>query len=275
MIVSLETIEDNRLDVYMKLTDLQLRNRLEPEKGVFIAESDKVINRALDAGYEPLSLLIPEHKRYSMHPLIERIESAESNIPVFIAPSHELESLIGYELTRGVLCAMKRKPLPSPSELLASSRRVAVLENVTNHTNVGAIFRSAAALGVDGVLITPGCCDPLYRRAIRVSMGTVFQVSWTRICSSIKEWPRQGIATLKKAGFCVASLALSDNAISLRDLSSTSFDRMAFLLGTEGDGLMPETIDLSDMVVTIPMKHGVDSLNVAAASAVAFWELCR
>lgn len=276
MIIPVETIEDERLNVYVHLTDLQLRNRLEPEKGIFIAESDKVINRALDADYEPLSLLIPDHKVLAMRSLIERIETEWSpSIPIFVAPAHELEALIGYELTRGVLCAMRRKPLPSAGQLLATSKRVAVLENITNHTNVGAIFRSAAALGVDGVLITPGCCDPLYRRAIRVSMGTVFQVPWTRICSTVDQWPCEGVALLKQEGFCVAALALSDNAISLRDLANHPSERMAFLLGTEGEGLMSETIAMSDVVVTIPMKHGVDSLNVAAASAVAFWELCR
>lgn len=275
MIQSLTTLEDSRLDAYVRLTDLQLRNRLEPEKGIFIAESDKVINRALDAGYEPCSLLIPDHKQIRMQPLIDRVEGLSADVPVFVAPAQELETLVGYELTRGVLCAMKRKPLPSAKTLLESSWRVAILENITNHTNVGAIFRSAAALGVDALLITPGCCDPLYRRAIRVSMGTVFQVPWTRICTTVHEWPDKGIALLHEAGFSVVSMALSDDAVSLRDLSDHPADRIALLLGTEGDGLLPQTISLSDAVVKIPMKHGVDSLNVAAASAVAFWELCR
>lgn len=275
MIQVLTTLEDSRLDAYVRLTDLQLRNRLEPEKGIFIAESDKVINRALDAGYEPCSLLIPDHKQTRMQPLIDRVEALSADIPVFIAPAQTLETLVGYELTRGVLCAMKRKPLSSVKTLLGSSRRVAVLENITNHTNVGAVFRSAAALGVDALLVTPGCCDPFYRRAIRVSMGTVFQVPWTRICSTVHEWPDKGITLLHEAGFSVVSLALSDDALSLRDLADHPADRVALLLGTEGDGLLPQTISLSDAVVKIPMKHGVDSLNVAAASAVAFWELCR
>ena len=198
MIETINSLDDSRLDVYARLTEVQLRNKLEPEKGIFIAESDKVIDRALDAGYEPLSLLIPDHKLESMSKLLERAQEASKksrDLPVFVAPAKEIEKPAGYELTRGVLCAMRRKPLPSVRELLekTNARRVAILEDITNHTNVGAAFRSAAALGVDVVLVTSACCDPLYRRAVRVSMGTVFQVPWTRIgTTEIDAWPKVG-----------------------------------------------------------------------------------
>lgn len=357
VIEKIASLDDERLDVYARLTEVQLRNKLEPEKGIFIAESDKVIDRALTAGYEPLSLLIPEHKLDAMRGLIERAQvawdcfhekqnrggsheaqaagckatdveilrdgrtaervangtsasiddgavenvtdntDAPEGLPVFVAPASEIEKLAGYELTRGVLCAMRRKLLPSVCELLETTkaRRIAILEDITNHTNVGAAFRSAAALGIDAILVTPTCCDPLYRRAVRVSMGTVFQVPWTRIgmntgiesanCNegaihaSADEilqsdaWPVQGLQMLRGLGFKSAALALNDNSISLDDPQLKECEKLAVVLGTEGDGLSDHTIAACDYTVKIPMAHGVDSLNVAAASAVAFWEL--
>lgn len=272
MIEHLNSLEDERLDVFMRLTELQLRNRLEPEKGIFIAESDKVIVRALDAGYKPLSLLIPDHKLEAMAFLIERLEAMDDLIPIFVAPAKEIETLTGYELTRGVLCAFRRKPLESLPVLLAQSKRVAVLENITNHTNIGALFRSAAALNVDAIILNNGCCDPLYRRAIRVSMGTVFQVPWTRVEEG-QLWPGESLASLKELGFTTAALALNDQSISLDDESLKKVDKLAVLFGTEGTGLTQETLAECHYVVKIPMAHGVDSLNVAAASAVTFWEL--
>jgi tRNA G18 (ribose-2'-O)-methylase SpoU len=281
MIVHVETLEDERLDAYVRLTEVQLRNRLEPEKGIFIAESEKVITRALDAGYLPESLLIPEHRLQRSAALVERIEAefcasssaAEGDIPLFVAPSDEIEKLTGFELTRGVLCAMKRKPLPSLDELLRDARRVAVLEDITNHTNVGAVFRNAAALGFDAVIVTPGCCDPLYRRAIRVSMGTVFQVPWTRFKGTVTEWHNSGVRALKQLGFTTVALALHDESVELDDARLKEPKKLAVLLGTEGEGLSQKTIEASDFVAKIPMREQVDSLNVAAASAVAFWEL--
>ena len=271
MVQPITSLSDPRLDAYVRLTDLQLRNRLEPEKGIFIAESEKVITRALDGGYEPLSLLIPDHRLSVEADLIARMPE---DVPVFTAPAQELESLVGFELTRGILCAMRRPVLPSVEELLKDAHRVAILEGITNHTNVGAIFRSAAALNVDAVLVTPDCYDPLYRRAIRVSMGTVFQVPWTRIGSEDEPWPDAGVAELHRLGFKTAALALSDDSISLDDPVLASCDKLALVLGTEGDGLKKTTIADCDFVVRIPMAHGIDSLNVAAASAVAFWQLC-
>lgn len=296
MIENVTDLNDKRLDVYARLTEVQLRNKLEPEKGIFIAESDKVIDRALEAGYEPLSLLIPEHKLDAMQGLIDRAQSVwkafhdedhgkieASDMPVFVAPAAEIEKLAGYELTRGVLCAMRRKPLPSVGDLLKALderhedikvRRIAVLEDITNHTNVGAAFRSAAALGIDAVLVTPACCDPLYRRAVRVSMGTVFQVPWTRIGTTEEDaWPAKGLDFLRMLGFKSAALALSDDSIALDNPVLKQCEKLALILGTEGDGLSSHTIAACDYTVRIPMAHGVDSLNVAAASAVAFWEL--
>lgn len=274
MIEHITTLEDVRLDAYVRLTEAQLRNKLEPEKGIFIAESDKVITRALDAGYEPLSLVIPEHRFERERDLIQRIESLDVTTPILVAPSEEIEKLAGFELTRGVLCSMRRKPLPSVSEIVASARRVALLEGITNHTNVGAIFRSAAALNIDAILVTPDCCDPLYRRAVRVSMGTVFQVPWTRIgLEPGKAWPHDALAALKGEGFVCAALALDNDSISLDDPVLKTHDKIVLLFGTEGEGLSKPTIVACDYTVRIPMGHGVDSLNVAAASAVAFWEL--
>lgn len=270
MIVRIDSIEDSRLDAYARLTEAQLRCKLEPEKGVFIAESYKVIERALDAGMRPQSFLMDEKWLDAMEPLIAR---ADIEVPAFVLPHDEIEKLTGFELTRGALAAFSRPTLPSPESLLKDARRVAVLEDITNFTNVGALFRSAAALGIDAVLVTPSCCDPLYRRCVRVSMGTVFQVPWTRIGQTKEDWPENGIKLLSDLGFKTAALALKENSASLDDPRLKSEEKLALVFGTEGDGLCDETIANCDYTVIIPMKHGVDSLNVAAASAVAFWEL--
>lgn len=258
------------LEVFARLTEAQLRNRLEPEKGIFIAESPKVIHRALDAGYEPVSLLM---ERKHIDGQGATIISRCPHIPVYTADRDVLQGLTGYELTRGVLCAMGRRPLPTVEELCTGARRVAVLEGIVDHTNVGAIFRSAAAMHMDAVLVTPTCCDPLYRRAVRVSMGTVFQIPWTRIGSSPADWPEKGLALLGKLGFKTAALALSDDSVSIDHPPLMAEKKLAVILGTEGDGLSKNTITGADYTVRIPMSHGVDSLNVAAAGAVAFWQL--
>jgi len=258
------------LDVFARLTEAQLRQKQDPEKGIFIAESPKVIHRALDAGYEPMALLMErKHIEGQGREVIDRCP----DIPVYTADRAVLANLTGYELTRGVLCAMRRRPLPSVEELCASARRVAVLEGVVDTTNIGAIFRSAAALSVDVVLVTPTCCDPLNRRAVRVSMGTVFQVPWTRIGETAEDWPHPGLDHLKALGFKTAAMALSDVAVSVDDPELMAEERLAIVLGTEGDGLSKQTIADCDYTVCIPMSHEVDSLNVAAASAVAFWQL--
>ena len=259
-----------QLDVFDRLTEGQLRSRLEPEKGIFIAESPKVIERALDAGYEPVSLLMErKHISGQGRDIIARC----GDIPVYTADREVLAGLTGYQLTRGVLCAMRRPPLPSVEAVCANARRVAVLEGIVDSTNIGAIFRSAAALNMDAVLVTPTCSDPLYRRAVRVSMGTVFQIPWTRIGSGVSEWPQPGIQRLRELGFKTAAMALSDTAISIEEPCLIAEKKLAIVLGTEGDGLVPRTIADCDYTVRIPMSHGVDSLNVAAASAVAFWQL--
>ncbi|MBQ9954955.1 MAG: RNA methyltransferase [Eggerthellaceae bacterium] len=274
-LIRIDSLEDSRLDAYARLTEAQLRNKLEPEKALFIAESGKVIERAFEGGMEPLSLLMEEKWLESMAQLIARMEAAHPELPVFVAPHDELEKLTGFELTRGALGAFRRPALRDVREVLAEARLVAVLEDITNHTNVGAIFRSAAALGVDAVLVTPACYDPLYRRAVRVSMGTVFQVPWTRIGTDVRDWAAEGIPLLKSMGFTTAAMALSDDSVSLDDPALNSAEKIALVLGTEGDGLAPATIARCDYTVRIPMAHGVDSLNVAAASAVAFWQLRR
>ena len=274
-IVHLDTLSDPRLDAYTRLTEAQLRNKLEPEKGIFIAESFKVIDRALAAGHLPLSLLMDEHWLSASEGVIARVEQANPEAPVFVLPLDEIKQLTGFELTRGILAAMRRPSLPSVEQLLEGARRVAVLEGIVDHTNVGAIFRSAAALGIDAVLVTPTCCDPLYRRAVRVSMGTVFQVPWTRIGETAHDWPDAGLALLSSLGFKTAAMALSDDSVSLRDPSLNAADKLAVIMGTEGDGLSKRTIARADFTVRIPMAHGVDSLNVAAASAVAFYQLCE
>ena len=269
-IIKITDIAAPELDVFARLTEAQLRNRLEPEKGVFIAESPKVIGRALDAGYEPVSLLMePRHIDGQGRDIIARCEG----IPVYTASREVLDGLTGYALTRGVLCAMRRPPLPSVEDVCANARRVAVLEGIVDSTNIGAIFRSAAALNIDAVLVTPTCGDPLYRRAVRVSMGTVFQVPWTRIGSEPSEWPEPGLERLRKLGFQTAAMALSDDSVSIDDPRLAAEEKLAIVLGTEGDGLAERTIAECDYTVRIPMAHQVDSLNVAAASAVAFWEL--
>ncbi len=258
------------LDVYARLTEAQLLNRFEPAKGMFIAESPKVIHRALDAGCQPVSLLM---ERKDIEGSAEDVIARCGDIPVFTADRDVLCQLTGYHLTRGVLCAMRRPKLPEPEEILKNARRVAILENVMNPTNVGAIFRSAAALGMDAVLLTPGCSDPLYRRSARVSMGTVFQIPWTFLGSEISHWPHPGMERLNAMGFKTAAMALSDDSVSIDDPRLAEEEKLAIILGSEGDGLVDATIAQCDYTVKIPMYHGVDSLNVAAASAVAFWEL--
>lgn len=258
------------LDPYARLTQNQLRNRLEPEKGIFIAESPKVIDRALDAGYEPVSLLM---ERRQITGPAAGILSRCGDAPVYTADRELLAALTGFELTRGVLCAFRR-PAPRPvEELCRDARRVAVLEGIVDSTNVGAIFRSAAALNMDAVLINPSCCDPLCRRAVRVSMGTVFQVPWGQLGDSPADWPEKGMDVLHALGFKTAAMALSDRSVSIDDEQLAREPRLAIVLGTEGDGLAASTIASCDYTVKIPMSHGVDSLNVAAASAVAFWQL--
>lgn len=254
------------LDVYARLTEAQLLNRQEPKKGMFIAESPKVIHRALDAGCIPVSFLAEKsHINGQARDVIARC----GDIPVYTAEFDVLTQLTGYKLTRGMLCAMLRPSIPQVSEICRCANRIAVLEDVMNPTNLGAIFRSAAALGMDAVLLTPGCSDPLYRRSARVSMGTVFQVPWAHLEGDASEW----IATLKAHGFATAAMALSDDSISVDDPRLLELEKLAVVLGTEGDGLAQSTISDCDYTVKIPMYHGVDSLNVAAASAVAFWEL--
>jgi len=273
------------LDVYARLTENQLINRHEPEKGLFIAESPKVVERALNAGYTPVSLLLEKkHITGEARDIIARCPK----IPVYTAEFDVLTQLTGFQLTRGVLCAMYRPKLPSVEEVCKHARRIAVLENVMNPTNVGAIFRSAAALHMDAVLLTPACSNPLYRRAIRVSMGTVFQVPWTfldenpqdssdadmhRNVTKSEIQPATYIQQLKQLGFKTAAMALSDNSVSIDNPQLMAEDKLAIILGTEGDGLASSTIAGCDYTVKIPMAHGVDSLNVAAASAVAFWQL--
>ena len=269
-IIEITDLNAPELDVFARLTEAQLRQKQDPAKGIFIAESPKVIERALNAGYEPLALLMErKHIEGQGRAVIDRC----GGIPVYTADRDVLADLTGYELTRGVLCAMRRRPLPTVEELCASARRVAVLEGVVDTTNVGAIFRSAAALNVDVVLVTPTCCDPLNRRAVRVSMGTVFQVPWTRIGETAVDWPEAGLARLKAMGFKTAAMALSDVAVSVDDPALMAEEKLAIVLGTEGDGLTKQTISGCDYTVCIPMSHEVDSLNVAAASAVAFWQL--
>lgn len=269
-IIEIADFEAPELDVYARLSENQLLNRHEPEKGIFIAESPKVIERALDAGCQPISLLLErKHIEGQARDVIARC----GDIPVFTSDFEILTQLTGFKLTRGVLCAMRRPPLPSVENICGQARRIAILENIMNPTNIGAIFRSAAALNIDAVLLTPGCSNPLYRRAIRVSMGTVFQIPWTFLGSEDSEWPDTGMKLLQKLGFRTAAMALKDDSIPIDDARLRAEDKLAILLGTEGDGLSPSTIANCDYTVRIPMSHGVDSLNVAAASAVAFWEL--
>ena len=269
-IIEITDFHAPELDPYARLTQNQLRNRLEPEKGIFIAESPKVIDRALDAGYEPVSLLM---ERRQITGPAAGILSRCGDAPVYTADRELLAALTGFELTRGVLCAFRR-PAPRPvEELCRDARRVAVLEGIVDSTNVGAIFRSAAALNMDAVLINPSCCDPLCRRAVRVSMGTVFQVPWGQLGDSPADWPEKGMDVLHALGFKTAAMALSDRSVSIDDEQLAREAKLAIVLVTEGDGLAASTIASCDYTVKIPMSHGVDSLNVAAASAVAFWQL--
>lgn len=269
-IIEITDFHAPELDVYARLTEGQLRSRRDASKGVFIAESPKVIERALNAGYQPLSLLM---ERKHIEGQASHIISMCDGIPLYTADRQLLSLLTGFELTRGILCAMRRPTLPSVEEVCAGARRVAVLEGIVDSTNVGAIFRSAAALGIDAVLVTPTCGDPLYRRAVRVSMGTVFQIPWTQIGTTAADWPSAGLAQLHTLGFKTVAMALSDNSVSVDDPRLTAEEKLAIVLGTEGDGLSSSTIAQCDYTVKIPMSHKVDSLNVAAASAVAFWEL--
>lgn len=269
-IIEITDFSAPELDVYARLTEAQLLNRFEPAKGMFIAESPKVIHRALDAGCVPVSLLM---ERKDIEGSAAEIIARCPEIPVFTADEDLLCNLTGYHLTRGVLCAMRRPILPSVEEICRSARRIVVLENVQNPTNVGAIFRSAAALGMDAVLLTPGCSNPLYRRSARVSMGTVFQIPWTFIGSETTDWPHPGMDRLREMGFKTVSMALRDDSYSIDDPRLRQEDKLAILMGSEGDGLTDDTLASCDFTVKIPMYHGVDSLNVAAASAVAFWEL--
>ena len=269
-IIEIRDLNAPGLEVFTHLTEAQLRNRLEPEKGVFIAESPKVIQRALDAGCVPISLLM---ERRHIEGQAREIIARCGGVPVYTGDRELLSTLTGYQLTRGVLCAMRRPPQPGMAELCAGARRVAVLEGIVDSTNLGAIFRSAAALGIDAVLLTPTCCDPLCRRAVRVSMGTVFQVPWTRIGRESGDWPHPGLEQLQALGFQTAAMALSDTSVSIEDPRLAGAEKLAIVLGTEGDGLSPHTIAACDYTVRIPMSHQVDSLNVAAASAVAFWQL--
>lgn len=253
------------LDIYARLSETQLLNREFPEKGLFIAESPKVIHRALDAGYEPVSCLMEKkHIEGEGKEILDRMH----DVPVYCAEFDVLTQLTGFKLTRGMLCAMKRKPLPEVSELCRNKNRIVILDNVMNPTNVGAIIRSAAALGMDAVLLTPGCSDPLYRRSARVSMGTVFQIDWTFL-------PENGLETVKAMGYKTVAMALKERSVSIDDPRLEAEKKLAILMGTEGDGLSEETIAECDYTVKIPMYHGVDSLNVAAASAVAFYQLGR
>lgn len=269
-IIEINDFNAPELDVYARLTENQLINRHEPEKGMFIAESPKVIERALDAGCIPISLLLEKkHTEGQAKDIIARC----GNIPIYTAEFDLLTKLTGFELTRGALCAMYRPQLPSIENVCKNAKRIAILENVMNPTNVGAIFRSAAALNMDAVLLTPACSNPLYRRAIRVSMGTVFQIPWTFIGDKSEDWSIQGMQKLRTLGFKTAAMALCTESVSIDNPQLMSEDKLAIILGTEGDGLATSTIADCDYTVCIPMSHGVDSLNVAAASAVAFWQL--
>ena len=271
-IVEITDFHAPELDPYARLTQNQLRCRLEPEKGIFIAESPKVISRALDAGYEPVSLLM--ERRQITGPAAEILTRC-GDAPVYTADRELLAGLTGFELTRGVHCAFRRPVPRSAEELCKEARRVAVLEGIVDSTNVGAIFRSAAALNMDAVLINPSCCDPLCRRAVRVSMGTVFQVPWAQLGETPADWPGQGLARLRAMGFKTAAMALSDRSVPIDDEALAAEPKLAIVLGTEGDGLAHAPIAACDYTVKIPMSHGVDSLNVAAASAVALWQLGR
>ena len=271
--IELDNTDDASLDPYVRLTDLQLRSRIEPSKALFIAESAEVISRALSGGMQPISLLTSQKFLPSLDGVFEQLQVLAPEVPVFVVPEAELQKLTGFELTRGALAAFRRPPEPSVEDVVKGAHLVAVLEDIRNHTNVGAIFRSAAAMGADAVLVSPACYDPLYRRAVRVSMGTVFQVPWARIGTDAHDWARDGVPLLHELGFTTAAMALSDDSIPLDDPRLKQCEKLALVFGTEGDGLARSTISRCDYTVRIPMQHGVDSLNVAASSAVAFCEL--
>ena len=280
-VIEIKDFNAPELDIYTRCTEARLLNKDHPEEGMFIAESPKVIGRALDAGYEPLSVLV-EKKQMEENEETSQIMNRfdDTKVSIFTADFEVLTKLTGFKLTRGMLCAMRRKPLRKFQDLCDGINRIAILENVQNPTNVGAIFRSAAALNMGAIFLSPGCSDPLYRRASRVSMGTVFQIPWTFIrdsnemrCKREVIWPKQAIAELKKLGYKTAALALTDDSVSIDDSELMKEEKLAVILGNEGEGLENETIALCDYTVKIPMTHGVDSLNVAAASAVAFWQL--
>ena len=280
-IIEIKDLDAPELQIYYNLNEAQLFHYFEPKPGIFIAESPKVIGRALDAGYEPLSVLVEKKQMEENEETIQIMNRFDdTKVSIFTADFEVLTKLTGFKLTRGMLCAMRRKPLRKFQDLCDGINRIAILENVQNPTNVGAIFRSAAALNMEAVLLSPGCSDPLYRRASRVSMGTVFQIPWTFIrdsnemrCKREVIWPKQVIAELKKLGYKTAALALTDDSVSIDDSELMKEEKLAVILGNEGEGLENETIALCDYTVKIPMTHGVDSLNVAAASAVAFWQL--
>ncbi len=267
----IEVMDLNRpeLTVYAELSERQLATIYEPEEGLFIAESPKVIERALDGGYEPVSFLAEKGQLAEAEEILDRME----DVPIYVAPDEILTKLTGYHLTRGLWCTMRRRTLPTIEEVCQRAKRIAILEEVVNPTNVGALFRCAAALGMDAVILTGGCSDPLYRRASRVSMGTVFQIPWTMLSKKDGVWPEQAMKTLKEMGFKTAAMALREDSVGINDPQLNSEEKLAIVLGTEGDGLAGDTIADCDYTVMIPMAHGVDSLNVAAAGAVAFWQL--
>ena len=269
-VVPIRDLSAPELSPYVRLTHAQLRSRRDPRQGILIAESIHVISSALDAGCQPLSLLMEQRQ---LNALPQDFLSRFGDIPIYTAPREILSQLTGYELTRGILCAMRRPSLPSVPELCQTARRLVVLENITDASNVGAVFRSAAALGMDGVLVTPTCCDPFYRRSIRVSMGAVFRVPWAFLEGEAFRWPLPGLTRLKELGFQTAALALSPRAVAIDHPDLARADRLALILGSEGSGLTQDTIEACDYAVKIPMCRGVDSLNVAAAGAVAFWQL--
>ena len=269
-IIEITDFSDPALDVYVRLTGSQLRNKLEPEKGIFIAESPTVIEVAMQGGCTPISLLT--EKRLINGAVAGIIEKCE-DIPIYTAERELLTKMTGFELTRGALCAMKRPPLPSVEEVVKNAKRIAVLEEVADSTNIGAMFRSAAALGIDAVLVTPTCCDPLCRRAVRVSMGTVFLVPWTKIGETPDDWSKNGLKMLNNLGFKTVAMALTNKSVGIDDPMLKSEEKLAIILGTEGNGLAKETIARCDYTVRIPMQNNVDSLNVGAAAAIAFWEL--
>lgn len=269
-VIQITDLNDPQLDIYARLSEGQLLHYYEPDLGIFIAESPKVIQTAFEQGYEPISFLVEDrHIKTQAKDIILQYQ----DIPVYTASFDVLKQLTGFGFTRGMLCAMRRKPLPALETICDHAKRIVILENVMNPTNVGAIFRSAAALNMDAILLSKGCSDPLYRRSVRVSMGTVFQIPWTFLGDDT--WPADGMHRLKELGYKNVAMALTDQSVSIDDEALMSEDKLAIILGTEGDGLCQETIDACDYTVKIPMAHGVDSLNVAAASAVAFWQLAK